>query len=108
MFLIPSLVLKGGTVYLAAADSELMVSFIQSNYMGFGSGILPAETGIALQNRGCCFTLESDNPNQLAPNKRPLHTIIPGFLTQDNQPIGPFGVMGGSIQPQDLHPTYPG
>ncbi len=91
---------KGGTVYLAAADGELMVSLIQSNYMGFGSGILPPETGIALQNRGCCFTLESNHPNQLAPKKRPLHTIIPGFLTQGDQPIGPFGVMGGAMQPQ--------
>ena len=91
---------KGGTVYLAAADGELMVSFIQSNYMGFGSGILPAQTGIALQDRGYGFTLEPGHPNQVAPKKRPLHTIIPGFLTQDNQPIGPFGVMGGSMQPQ--------
>ncbi|MBD2774824.1 gamma-glutamyltransferase family protein [Iningainema sp. BLCCT55] len=91
---------KGGTVYLAAADGELMVSLIQSNYMGFGSGILPAGTGIALQNRGYGFTLESGHSNQLAPGKRPLHTIIPGFLTQDNQPIGPFGVMGGAMQPQ--------
>ncbi|GAB1542491.1 hypothetical protein NUACC21_51650 [Scytonema sp. NUACC21] len=91
---------KGGTVYLAAADSELMVSFIQSNYLGFGSGVLPAGTGIALQNRGCSFTLEQGHPNQIAPGKRSLHTIIPGFLTQDNQPIGPFGVMGGEMQPQ--------
>ncbi|BAY33316.1 gamma-glutamyltransferase [Nostoc carneum NIES-2107] len=91
---------KGGTVYLAAADGELMVSFIQSNFTGFGSGILPADTGIALQNRGYGFILDSQHPNHFAPGKRPFHTIIPGFLTQDNQPIGPFGVMGGAMQPQ--------
>lgn len=91
---------KGGTVYLAAADGELMVSFIQSNFEGFGSGILVPETGIALHNRGIGFTLEAHHPNQVAPAKRPFHTIIPGFLTQNNQPLGPFGVMGGPMQPQ--------
>lgn len=91
---------KGGTVYLAAADGELMVSFIQSNYMGFGSGILIPETGIALHDRGCGFTLEPGHPNQFAPGKRPFHTIIPGFLTKDDRPWGPFGVMGGPMQPQ--------
>ncbi len=91
---------KGGTVYLAAADSELMVSFIQSNYEGFGSGILIPGTGIALQNRGVGFSLKAGHPNQVAPAKRAFHTIIPGFLTQGSQPLGPFGVMGGSMQPQ--------
>jgi len=90
----------GGTVYLAAADPELMVSYIQSNYEGFGSGILIPDTGIALHNRGLGFTLEAGHPNQLAPGKRPFHTIIPGFLTQGDRPLGPFGVMGAPMQPQ--------
>jgi len=91
---------KGGTVYLATADGELMVSFIQSNYQGFGSGILIPGTGIALQNRAVGFTLQAGHPNQVAPGKRSFHTIIPGFLTQGGQPLGPFGVMGGPMQPQ--------
>lgn len=91
---------KGGTVYLAASDAELMVSFIQSNFEGFGSGILVPGTGVALHNRGIAFTLEEGHPNQIAPAKRPFHTIIPAFLTQNNQPLGPFGVMGGPMQPQ--------
>lgn len=90
----------GGTVYLAAADRDLMVSYIQSNYEGFGSGILIPDTGIALHNRGLGFTLEKGHPNQLAPHKRPFHTIIPGFLTQGDRPLGPFGVMGAPMQPQ--------
>lgn len=91
---------KGGTVYLAASDRDLMVSFIQSNYDGFGSGILIPETGIALQNRASGFTLEAGHPNRVAPAKRPFHTIIPGFLTQEGKPLGPFGVMGAPMQPQ--------
>ncbi|MGK7932722.1 MAG: gamma-glutamyltransferase family protein, partial [Microcystaceae cyanobacterium] len=91
---------QGGTVYLCTADSDLMVSLIQSNYDSFGSGILIPETGIALHNRGSGFTLEKGHVNEIAPNKRPFHTIIPGFLTQDNQPLGAFGVMGAPMQPQ--------
>ncbi len=91
---------QGGTVYLCTADSELMVSFIQSNYDSFGSGILIPETGISLHNRGSAFTLEKAHPNEIAANKRPFHTIIPGFLTKDNKPLGPFGVMGAPMQPQ--------
>ena len=91
---------KGGTVYLAAADDDLMVSFIQSNYAGFGSGILIPGTGIALQNRASGFSTEVGHPNQVAPGKRPYHTIIPGFLSVDDRPFGAFGVMGGFMQPQ--------
>ncbi len=91
---------KGGTVYLAAADEDLMVSFIQSNYNGFGSGILIPNTGIALHNRGTGFSTQIGHPNRVAAGKRPFHTIIPGFLSYDDQPIGPFGVMGAPMQPQ--------
>ena len=90
----------GGTVYLCTGDQELMVSLIQSNYAGFGSGILIPQTGIALHNRGAGFSLQSGHPNQVAGAKRPLHTIMPGFLTQAHQPLGPFGVMGAAMQPQ--------
>jgi gamma-glutamyltranspeptidase/glutathione hydrolase len=91
----------GGTVYLTAADEEgMMVSFIQSNYSGFGSGIVIPETGISLQNRGSGFTLEEGHPNQVGPNKRPFHTIIPAFVTKKGEPLISFGVMGGPMQPQ--------
>jgi gamma-glutamyltranspeptidase/glutathione hydrolase len=95
---------RGGTIYLTAADENgMMVSFIQSNYMGFGSGCVEPTYGISLQNRGHGFTVSTATPNQanlVAPGKRPFHTIIPAFLTQDGQPVMSFGVMGGNMQPQ--------
>jgi gamma-glutamyltranspeptidase/glutathione hydrolase len=90
-----------GTVYLTAADaSGMMISFIQSNYLGFGSGIVIPNTGIAMQNRGYGFVLDKSHPNCVAGGKRPFQTIIPGFVTCDNRALMSFGVMGGSMQPQ--------
>lgn len=95
---------KGGTIYLTAADENgMMVSFIQSNYMGFGSGCVEPTFGISLQNRGQAFSTDpaGSNPaNLVAPGKRPFHTIIPAFLTQNGQPVMSYGVMGANMQPQ--------
>ncbi len=92
---------KGGTIYLSAADeSGMMISLIQSNYMGFGSGVVVPGTGVSLQNRGYGFTTKDGHPNRVAGGKRPFHTIIPGFLTRNGKPQMSFGVMGGNMQPQ--------
>ena len=95
---------QGGTIYLSAADENgMMISFIQSNYMGFGSGCVEPTYGISLQNRGHGFSASPQGANRanlVAPGKRPFHTIIPAFLTQNGQPVMSFGVMGGNMQPQ--------
>ena len=92
---------QGGTVYLTAADAAgMMVSMIQSNYMGFGSGVVVPGTGISLQNRGATFVMKEGHPNRVGPGKRPYQTIIPGFVTKDGAPVMSFGVMGGTMQPQ--------
>ncbi|HEV8094379.1 MAG TPA: gamma-glutamyltransferase family protein [Burkholderiales bacterium] len=92
---------KGGTIYLTAADEHgMMVSMIQSNFMGFGSGVVVPGTGISLQNRGHSFVADAGHPNQVGPRKRPYQTIIPGFVTKDGKPVMSFGLMGGTMQPQ--------
>lgn len=91
----------GGTVYLTTADKNgMMVSYIQSNYSGFGSGIVVPGTGISLQNRASGFSFERGHPNAVDGNKRPFHTIIPGFVMRDGAPLMSFGVMGGHMQAQ--------
>jgi gamma-glutamyltranspeptidase/glutathione hydrolase len=92
----------GGTVCLSAGDrSGMMISFIQSNYMGFGSGVVVPGTGISLQNRGAGFTLRPGHANRVGPRKRPFHTIIPGFaMHADGTPLMAFGLMGGPMQAQ--------
>lgn len=91
----------GGTVCVAAGDETgMMVSFIQSNYSGFGSGVVVPDTGISLQNRGSGFSLKKDHPNEVGPSKRPFHTIIPGFITKSSKPHAAFCLMGGPMQAQ--------
>ena len=91
----------GGTVYLTAADaSGMMVSYIQSNYAGFGSGVVVNGTGISLQNRGYGFVTKPGHANEVGPRKRPFQTIIPAFVTKDGKPVMSYGVMGGSMQAQ--------
>jgi gamma-glutamyltranspeptidase/glutathione hydrolase len=97
----PGVPKDGGTIYLGAADEGgMMVSLIQSNYTGFGSGIVVPGTGIALQNRASGFVTTKGHPNEVGPKKRPFHTIIPAFITKDGKPLATFGLMGGAMQPQ--------
>jgi gamma-glutamyltranspeptidase/glutathione hydrolase len=91
----------GGTTYLCAVDGDgTAVSLIQSVYESFGSGVVAPGRGVALQNRGSCFVETEGHPNRLGPKKRPFHTIIPGMLLEHGELVGPFGVMGGLMQPQ--------
>jgi gamma-glutamyltranspeptidase/glutathione hydrolase len=91
----------GDTVYLCVVDKDRnCVSLIQSNYNGFGSGLVAGDLGFALQNRGCLFALDAAHANRLEPHKRPFHTIIPSLVTKDDKPWFVFGVMGGDMQPQ--------
>ena len=97
----PSVLRDGDTIYLATADAKgNMVSLIQSNYRGMGSGMTPPGLGFILQDRGELFSLNPEHPNCFEPGKRPFHTIIPAFITRDGKPWVSFGVMGGAMQPQ--------
>lgn len=97
----PQVLDRGDTTYLCAADqSGMMVSLIQSNYTGFGSGYVIPELGFGIHNRGALFSLHEGHPNRLEPGKRPFHTIIPAFVTKDGKPLMAFGLMGGDMQPQ--------
>src|SRR4029079_15736978 len=92
---------QADTIYLCVVDKDRnCVSLIQSNYMGFGSGLAPADLGFAIQNRGTLFSLDERHANRLEPGKRPFHTIIPAMVTKDGKPVFTFGVMGGDMQPQ--------
>ena len=92
---------EGDTIYLTVADaSGMMVSLIQSNYSGMGSGLVPDGLGFGLQDRGALFAMDPEHPNVYAPGKRPFHTIIPAFVTKDGEPFLSVGVMGGAMQPQ--------
>ena len=92
---------EGDTIYMTVADADgMMVSLIQSNYRGMGSGMAPPGLGFILQDRGEMFVLQKDHPNGYAPGKRPFQTIIPAFITKDGKPFAGFGVMGGAMQPQ--------
>ena len=91
----------GNTIYLTTADKDgNMVSLIQSNYRGMGSGMTPGKLGFVLQDRGEMFSLDPNHMNKFEPHKRPFHTIIPAFITKDGKPFISFGLMGGSMQPQ--------
>lgn len=97
----PGVLSQGDTVYLTAADDRgQVVSWIQSNYMGFGTGLVPPGRGFSLQNRGALFSLDPSHASVYAPGKRPFHTIIPALLTRGGRPVFSFGVMGGDMQPQ--------
>jgi len=97
----PGKPMHGDTVYFCCADGQgNSISMIQSLYQGFGSGVYVPGTGICLQDRGACFSMLPDHANVAAPRKYPYHTIIPGFLTREGEPVGPFGIMGGYMQPQ--------
>src|SRR5436853_3325824 len=98
---IESVPLAADTEYVAAADSEgNLVSFIQSNFMGFGSGVVEPETGIILQNRGHLFSLDENHPNCIGPHKRCVHTLMPGMIFKNGKPYAALGLKGGHVQPQ--------